>query len=116
MALLNAFDDPGRGRKAAAVLALVGFVNVPIIKFSVDWWNTLHQPASVFRAAGPSIHAEMLWPLLLMAVGFSFYYVTLLLMRMKSELLAARARALKLTALEAGRGERPRAERPAASS
>ncbi len=105
MALLNAFDDPGRGRKAAAVLALVGFVNVPIIKFSVDWWNTLHQPASVFRVDGPSIHPDMLWPLLLMALGFTFYYVTLLLVRMKSELLAARARALRLTALDAGRPE-----------
>ena len=106
MALLNAFDDPGRGRKAAAVLALVGFVNVPIIKFSVDWWNTLHQPASVFRMEGPSIHADMLWPLLLMALGFTFFYVSLLLVRMKSELLAARARALRMTALEA---DRPRA-------
>ncbi len=70
---------------------------------------------------GPSIHAEMLWPLLLMAVGFTFYYVTLLLVRMKSELLAARTRALRLTALEAGRGEGRRGEgaragRPAAAS
>ena len=53
MALLNAFDDASRGNKAAAILALVGFVNVPIIKFSVDWWNTLHQPESVFRMGGP---------------------------------------------------------------
>jgi heme exporter protein C len=103
MALLNAFDDPGRGRKAAAVLALVGFVNVPIIKFSVDWWNTLHQPASVFRMEGPSIHPDMLWPLLAMALGFTFYYVTILLVRMKSEILAARARALRLTSLSADR-------------
>ncbi|MDH3595944.1 MAG: hypothetical protein OEM93_13955, partial [Rhodospirillales bacterium] len=83
--------------------------------------NTLHQPASVLRMEGPSIHAEMLWPLLLMAVGFTFYYVTLLLVRMKSELLAARTRALRLTALGAGRGEGRRGEgaragRPAAAS
>src|SRR5512134_1401516 len=63
MALQSAFDDPARGAKAAAIMALVGFVNVPIIKFSVDWWYTLHQPASVFRAGGPSIDASMLWPL-----------------------------------------------------
>ncbi len=103
MALLNAFDDPVRGRKAAAVLALVGFVNVPIIKFSVDWWNSLHQPASVFRMEGPSIHPDMLWPLLLMALGFTFYYVTILLVRMRSEILAARARALRLTSLSTDR-------------
>ncbi len=103
MALLNAFDDPIRGRKAAAVLALVGFVNVPIIKFSVDWWNSLHQPASVFRMEGPSIHPDMLWPLLLMALGFTFYYVTILLVRMRSEILAARARALRLTSLSTDR-------------
>jgi heme exporter protein C len=97
-------------------LALVGFVNVPIIKFSVDWWNTLHQPASVLRMSGPSIHPEMLWPLVLMAVGFTTYYLALLLVRMKSELLAARARALRLSALEAGHGERRRAARPAPAS
>ncbi len=103
MALMNAFDDPGRGRRAAAILALVGFVNVPIIKFSVDWWNTLHQPASVMRMDGPTIHPDMLWPLLLMALGFKLYYVTLLLIRMRSELIAARIRNLQMSLLE----ERP---------
>ena len=96
MAIANAFEDPTRGRRAAAILALVGFVNVPIIKFSVDWWNTLHQPASVSRIGVPAIHASMLWPLLLMAVGFTLFFVTLLLMRMKSELLGARLRNLRL--------------------
>ena len=66
MALVNAFDDPTRGAKAGAILVLVGVVNVPIIKFSVDWWNTLHQPASVVRMGGPSIDPSMLWPLLMM--------------------------------------------------
>jgi heme exporter protein C len=101
MALLNAFDDPARGRKAAAILALVGFVNVPIIKFSVDWWNTLHQPASVFRMGGPTIDPAMLWPLLLMGVGFTLFYFSLLLIRVRSELLAARIRALQMVALGA---------------
>ena len=100
MALVNAFDDPARGAKAAAVLALVGFVNVPIIKFSVEWWNTLHQPASVFRMDGPTIHPDMLWPLLLMASGFTLFYVTLLLVRIKSELIAARVRALTMLSAE----------------
>ena len=89
MALMNAFEDPTRGRRAAAVLALVGFVNVPIIKFSVDWWSTLHQPASVVRLDGPTIHPDMLWPLILMALGYTFYFIMLLLMRIKSELIAA---------------------------
>ena len=109
MALINAFDDPQRGRRAAAVLALVGFVNVPIIKFSVDWWNTLHQPASVLRMDGPTIYADMLWPLLLMALGFKLFYVSLLLIRVQSELVSARIRALQMTAL------RESADAPAAA-
>lgn len=101
MALLHAFEDPVRGARAAAVLALVGFVNVPIIHFSVEWWSTLHQPSSVLRLEGPAIHPSMLWPLLAMAVGFTFYYVTVLLMRVKSELIAARLRARSMAALGA---------------
>jgi heme exporter protein C len=96
MALLHAFDDPTRGAKAAAVLALVGFVNVPIIKFSVDWWNTLHQPASVSRFGMPAIDPLMLLPLGLMAGGYTAFFVTLLLARVKSEILGARLRALRL--------------------
>ena len=103
IAVTNAFDDPQRGRRAAAILALVGFVNVPIIKFSVDWWNTLHQPASVIRLDGPTIHPDMLWPLVAMALGFTFYYLTLLLMRVRSELLASRILALESTMVAEGR-------------
>ncbi len=101
MALLHAFEDPVRGARAAAVLALVGFINVPIIHFSVEWWSTLHQPSSVLRLEGSAIHPSMLWPLLAMAVGFTFYYVTVLLMRVKSELIAARLRARSMAALGA---------------
>ena len=95
IALSNAFDDPTRGGRAAAVLALVGVVNVPIIKFSVDWWNTLHQPASLTRLDAPAIHSSMLLPLLLMAFGFTFYFISLTLIRMRSEILARRLRALQ---------------------
>ncbi|MDZ3837388.1 MAG: heme ABC transporter permease [Rhodospirillales bacterium] len=96
MALQSAFDDPARGAKAAAIMALVGFVNVPIIKFSVDWWYTLHQPASVFRAGGPSIDATMLWPLGLMAAGFTTYYLYVVLVRLRAEIVAGKIRALRL--------------------
>ena len=97
IALANAFDEPTRGERAAAVLALVGAVNVPIIKFSVDWWNTLHQPASVMKLSGPSIDPSMLAPLLLMAVGFTVLFFALLFVRMKAALNARRVRALLLT-------------------
>ena len=63
LALTRAIDDPAKSARAAAIITLVGFINIPIIKFSVDWWNTLHQPASVFRLDGPTIDARMLWPL-----------------------------------------------------
>ncbi len=101
IALMNAFEDQARGYRAAAVLALIGVINLPIIKFSVDWWSTLHQPSSVMRLDGPSIDASLLWPLLITAVGFKLYYATLVLLRIKSELLAARIRALSLTRVEA---------------
>jgi len=100
IALTNAFDNPQRGARAAAVLALVGFVNIPIIKFSVDWWNTLHQPASVTRLDAPAIDPAMLTPLLLMALAFLLYFITMLLVRMRSDLNAARALALRLSAAE----------------
>ena len=98
IALVNAFDEPTRGTRAGAILAIVGIVNLPIIKFSVDWWNTLHQPASVFRLGGPTIAASMLWPLFAMALGFTLLFAALLLLRMRTALVAARARALRLVA------------------
>ena len=100
IALVHAFDEPTRGARAGAILALVGVVNLPIIKFSVDWWNTLHQPASVFRLGGPTIAASMLWPLLIMALGFTLLFVTLLLIRMRTALLAAKIRALRMAEVE----------------
>ena len=95
IALANAFDDAARGEKAAAILALVGAINLPIIKFSVDWWNTLHQPASVTKIGMPSIHSSMLTPLMLMAVGFTTLFIALVIVRARAELATRRIRALR---------------------
>jgi heme exporter protein C len=98
IALVNAFDDPSRGGRAGSVLALVGVVNLPIIKFSVDWWNTLHQPASVMRLGGPAIAISMLAPLLVMAAGFLLFFLALLMLRMRTALNERRALSLRLNA------------------
>ena len=96
IALWQAIDDPDKAARAAAILALVGVINIPIIRFSVDWWNTLHQPASVIRAGGPSLHSDMLVPLLVMAVAFMAYFATVLLWRIKGELAERRLHAMRL--------------------
>ncbi len=101
IALQNAFDDPGRGAKAAAILAIAGFVNVPIIKFSVDWWKTLHQPATLMKRSGPSLPASMLTPLLLMVAGFTGFFFVMLLLRIRSEICAAKIRAIRLSQIHA---------------
>jgi heme exporter protein C len=86
MALSHAYDNGDRGDRAAAILAIVGVINVPIIKFSVDWWNTLHQPSSVMKLGGPSIHPAILWPLLVMALAQLLLFVTLVLLRTETEI------------------------------
>jgi len=91
IALWQAIEEPGRAGRAAAILALVGAVNLPIIKFSVDWWNTLHQPASVLRAGGPTIDPSLLTPLFVMAIAFALLFATLHLIAMRAEILRARA-------------------------
>jgi heme exporter protein C len=96
IALNNAFDDATRGARAAAILALVGAVNLPIIKFSVDWWNTLHQPSSLMRLDAPAIHPAMLTPLLLMAGAFMAYFVTVLILRVRAEIAARKLRTIRL--------------------
>lgn len=97
MALHDAFEDPARGARAASILALVGLVNLPIIKFSVDWWNTLHQPASIIRLDGPAIHPAMLWPLLAMMLVFKLYLIAVLLLRMRAQLNERRIQNLRLS-------------------
>src|SRR5215216_6530925 len=97
IALWRTVDDPSRAARAAAILTLVGAVNLPIIKFSVDWWNTLHQPASVLRLGGPAIHPAILTPLLVMACAFLLLFVTLHLAAMRNEILRRRVRTMWLT-------------------
>lgn len=98
LALWNAFEDPARAGRAAAVMTLVGAINLPIVKFSVDWWNTLHQPASVFRMGGPTIDKSMLWPLLLVAIGMTIVMIGLHLAAMRNEILARRLRTMRVRA------------------
>jgi len=86
IALSRAYDSPERGDRAAAILALIGVINLPIIKFSVDWWNTLHQPASITRLDAPAIHNAILVPLLWMAVSLLFLFVYLVLLRTETEI------------------------------
>ncbi len=114
IALVNAFDDPVRGARAGALLALVGIVDLPIIKFSVNWWNTLHQPASILRAGGPSIDISMLLPLLVMGAGFALLFGWLLLLRMRTALNEKKARALSLYGPPAVRAADGAAKLPAA--
>ncbi|MDQ4062297.1 MAG: heme ABC transporter permease [Pseudomonadota bacterium] len=104
IALWRAIEEPTRAARPAAILVLVGFVNIPVIKFSVDWWNTLHQPASVFRLSGSSIHPSILIPLLLMALAFTVLFVALHLAAMRNEILRRRVRAMRLLAASRAAG------------
>ncbi|MET0741754.1 MAG: heme ABC transporter permease [Microvirga sp.] len=101
LALWHAVEEPGRAARAVSILTLVGTINVVIVKFSVDWWNTLHQPASLFRADGPKIHPSILWPLVVMIGAFTLTGVALHLSGMRTEILRRRVRTL--TILEAER-------------
>ncbi|MCS6986488.1 MAG: heme ABC transporter permease [Sphingomonadaceae bacterium] len=93
IALAHAFDDRLRGARAAGILAIVGVVNLPVIKYSVEWWNTLHQPASI-RLSGSSIHPDMLEPLLLSATGFLLLFVSIVVMRLRA-LIAEQRREMR---------------------
>lgn len=104
IALWRTIDDQGRAARAVAVLTLVGAINVPIIKFSVDWWNTLHQGSSVVRLDGPAIHPSILMPLLTMAVAFTLLFITLHLATMRNEVLRRRVRSLRLLQAQAAPG------------
>ena len=102
MALWQAIDDHGQAARSTAILAIVGSINVPIVKFSVDWWNTLHQPANVSRFARPALHPDFLYPLLMMALAFTLLFFALTVTRMQMEILRQRARARQVAQLNAG--------------
>jgi heme exporter protein C len=102
IALRQTMEDSPRGARIAAIMTLVGFVDIPIIKYSVDWWNTLHQPASVIRLGGPTIAPAMLWPLLVMALGATALFLALHLMAIRNEILRRRVARLALQAAAAG--------------
>jgi heme exporter protein C len=97
MALRASFDDAQRADRASAILAIVGVVNVPIVRYSVVWWNSLHQAPSISKMAAPSITGSMLWPLLLMMLAFALYFAAVLCDRVRSEILKRERNASWLT-------------------
>jgi len=103
IALVRAFDDPTRGYRAGAILALIGVVNLPIIKFSVEWWNTLHQPASLTLTGAPAMHLSMLWPLLAASLGYACLFGAIVLARTSAAVMERRLRGLLLARAEAAR-------------
>jgi heme exporter protein C len=96
IALWRTVEDPTRAARAVAILTLVGAIDLPIIKFSVDWWNTLHQGSSIFRLDGPTIDPSILIPLFIMAAAFTLLFATLLIAAMRNEILRRRVRTLRL--------------------
>ncbi len=96
IAVWRTVEDPSRAARAVAILTIVGAIDLPIIKFSVDWWNTLHQGSSVFRMSGSTIDRSILMPLFVMAIAFTFLFVTLQLAAMRNEILRRRVRTLRL--------------------
>ena len=94
--LHNAFERKVDGSKSASVLAIIGIINLPIIKFSVDWWHTLHQPSSILKFDGPSIDNQMLLPLTLMIIGFGLFSLYLIIVNVKTKLIEKKCEALIL--------------------
>ncbi len=96
VALIRAFDDPQRGYRAAAILALAGAVDLPIIKYSVQWWNTLHQPDSITLTGAPTMSLSMLWPLFVATIGFTLGFAAIVNARLRAAVMEKRARSLLL--------------------
>jgi heme exporter protein C len=104
IALAKAVEEPVSAARALAIVTLVGFINIPIIKFSVDWWNTLHQPASVSRFGRPAMDTAFLYPLLVMALAYTLLFLTLHLMNMRNEILRRRLRSMKMHSVREAEG------------
>lgn len=103
IALVRAFDDPVRGHRAGAILALIGVVNLPIIKFSVDWWNTLHQPDTISFTGAPTMYIGMLWPLLFTAIGYALVFAAIVVARTRAAVMERRIRALLMARADEAR-------------
>jgi heme exporter protein C len=101
MAIWQSIEEPTRAAAIARIVAIVGAINVPIVKFSVNWWNTLHQPASIIRMGGSSIDRSMLWPLLTMMAAYGFLFLALHLTSMRAEIAARKLRQLRLVEIGA---------------
>jgi heme exporter protein C len=101
LAVWQAIEDPHRAAMIARIVALAGFINVPIVKFSVDWWNSLHQPASVFRMGGPTIDPSMLRPLLVMGLAYLLLFISLQLVALRGEIAARKIRQLRIAEIAA---------------
>jgi len=112
IALWQTVEDQNKAARLAAIFTLVGAINLPIIKFSVDWWNTLHQPASVFRMGGPTIDSSMLQALFVMALAFTLLFITLDLLAIRNEIMRRRVRRLLMLAASAGETAAPHAAAP----
>jgi len=102
IALWQMIEEPVQAGRAAAILGLVGAINIPIIKFSVDWWNTLHQPASIVKGGGPAIHSSILIPLLIMIGAYMVLFSALILAAMRAEILRRKVRNMRLAQAEGG--------------
>ncbi len=100
IAIWQTIEEPIKAGRIAGILAMVGFINIPIIKFSVDWWNTLHQPASILRVGGIKIDGSMLWPLLVMIVAYTLLFSVLLMVAMRSEVIKRRVRSMRIAKVE----------------
>ena len=99
MAVWRAFEDPHRAAGLARVVALVGVINIPVVKFSVDWWNTLHQPASILRKGGPAIDGSLLKPLAVMALAYGLLFVCLHAVALRNEVMQRKLRADAIKAI-----------------
>jgi heme exporter protein C len=100
VALVRAFDNPERGYRSGAILALIGVVNLPIIKFSVDWWNTLHQPDSITLTGAPTMYIGMLWPLFVSAIGYTLLFAAIVVARTRAAVMERRIRTLLMMRAE----------------
>ncbi len=100
IALVRAFDSPERGYRAGAILALVGAVDLPIIKFSVDWWNTLHQPDTITLTGAPTMYISMLWPLLFCTLGYTLGFAAIIVARLRAAVMERRIRALLMARVQ----------------